>query len=193
MIDSKPRKTKEYFNKYLYFKRVGAYMKVYDSNMLRNIAVLGHSGCGKTNLIEAIAYTSNLTNKISKQNDKVNMTYTLGLVPVEYNNYKYNLLDTPGYFDFCGEVISSLTASDAAIIVIDATTDIQVGTEKSLELTEDVPKIMFINKIDNEKSRYKDTLEMLREQYGNKIVPMIIPIYKDKKFVKLHNKFDNID
>ena len=84
-------------------------MKVYDSNMLRNIAVLGHSGCGKTNLIEAIAYTSNLTNKISKQNDKVNMTYTLGLVLVEYNNYKYNLLDTPGYFDFCGEVISSLT------------------------------------------------------------------------------------
>ena len=168
-------------------------MKVYDSNMLRNIAVLGHSGCGKTNLIEAIAYTSNLTNKISKQNDKVNMTYTLGLVPVEYNNYKYNLLDTPGYFDFCGEVISSLTASDAAIIVIDATTDIQVGTEKSLELTEDVPKIMFINKIDNEKSRYKDTLEILREQYGNKIVPMIIPIYKDKKFVKLHNIFENID
>ena len=92
MIDSKPCKTKEYFNKYLYFKRVGAYMKVYDSNMLRNIAVLGHSGCGKTNLIEAIAYTSNLTNKISKQNDKVNMTYTLGLVLVEYNNYKYNLL-----------------------------------------------------------------------------------------------------
>ena len=165
MIDSNPCKTKEYFNKYLYFKRVGAYMKVYDSNMLRNIAVLGHSGCGKTNLIEAIAYTSNLTNKISKQNDKVNMTYTLGLVPVEYNNYKYNLLDTPGYFDFCGEVISSLTASDAAIIVIDATTDIQVGTEKSLELTEDVPKIMSINKIVNEKSSYKETLEMLSEQY----------------------------
>ena len=134
----------------------------------------------RQNLIEAIAYTSNLTNKY-QTNDKVNMTYTLGLVLVEYNNYKYNLLDTPGYFDFCGEVISSLTASDAAIIVIDATTDIQVGTEKSLELTEDVPKIMFINKIDNEKSRYKDTLEILREQYGNKIVPMIIPIYKDKK------------
>ena len=65
MIYSKPRKTKEYFNKYLYFKRVGAYMKVYDSNMLRNIAVLGHSGCGKTNLIEAIAYTSN-PNKMIK-------------------------------------------------------------------------------------------------------------------------------
>lgn len=168
-------------------------MKVYDNDMLRNIAILGHSGCGKTNLIEAIAYTSNLTNKIPKIMDKVNMTYSMGLVPVEYNDYKYNLLDTPGYFDFSGEVISSLSASDAAIIVIDATTDIQVGTEKSLELTNNIPKIMFINKIDNEKARYKDTLSMLREKYGNKVVPMIIPIYKDKEFIKLHNVFENMD
>ncbi|MDK2564878.1 elongation factor G [Romboutsia sedimentorum] len=168
-------------------------MKVYDNDMLRNIAILGHSGCGKTNLIEAIAYTSNLTNKIPKIMDKVNMTYSMGLVPVEYNDYKYNLLDTPGYFDFSGEVISSLSASDAAIIVIDATTDIQVGTEKSLELTHNIPKIMFINKIDNEKARYKDTLSMLREKYGNKVVPMIIPIYKDKEFIKLHNVFENMD
>lgn len=168
-------------------------MKIYDSNILRNIAILGHSGCGKTNLIESIVCTSNFIDKISRQNDKSKMTYTLGLVPIEYNGYKYNLLDTPGCFDFSGEVISSLTASDAAIIVIDATTDIQVGTEKSLELTQNIPKIMFINKIDNEKSRYKDTLEMLRKEYGNKIVPMIIPIYKEKKFVKLHNIFENID
>ncbi|MCR8745923.1 elongation factor G [Romboutsia lituseburensis] len=168
-------------------------MKVYESNMLRNIAILGHSGCGKTNLIDAIAYTSNLTNKIPKINDKVNMTYSMGLTPVEYNGYKFNLLDTPGYFDFSGDVISSLKASDAAIIVIDATTDIQVGTEKSLELTNSIPKIMFINKIDNEKARYKDTLAMLRESYGNKVVPMIIPIYKNKQFIKLHNVFENMD
>lgn len=168
-------------------------MKVYDSKMLRNIAVLGHSGCGKTNLIDAIAYTANLTKKIPKLSDKVNMTYSMGLVPVEYNNYKFNLLDTPGYFDFSGEVISSLSASDAAVIVIDATTPIQVGTEKSLELSENIPKIMFINKIDNEKARYKDAIEMLRERYGNKVVPMIIPIYKDKEFIRLHNIFENID
>lgn len=168
-------------------------MKVYNSKMLRNIAVLGHSGCGKTNLIDAIAYTTNLTSKIPKLTDKVNMTYSIGLVPVEYKNYKYNLLDTPGYFDFSGDVISSLRASDAAVIVIDATTPIQVGTEKSLELTESIPKIMFINKIDNEKARYKDAIAMLRERYGNKVIPMIIPIYKDKKFVKLHNVFENID
>ena len=168
-------------------------MKVYDSNNLRNVAILGHSGCGKSNLIDALAYTTNISNKMPKISDKVNMTYSIGLAPIEYNNVKYNLLDTPGYFDFSGEVISSLRASDAAIIVIDATSPIQVGTEKSLELTENMPKIMFINKIDNEKARYKDVIEMLRKKYDNKIVPMISPIYKDKKFVKLHNILENLD
>lgn len=167
-------------------------MKVYDSNNLRNIAILGHSGCGKTNLIEAIAYTANLTSKIPQLSDKTNMTYSMGLVPVEYNGIKYNLLDTPGYFDFCGDVISSLRACAAAVIVIDATNPIQVGTEKSLEFTENMPKIMFINKIDNEKARYKDAIDMLREKYDKKIVPMIIPEYKDKQFVKLHNILDNL-
>ena len=168
-------------------------MKVYDSNDLRNVAILGHSGCGKSNLIEAIAYTTNISKKMPKLSDKVNMTYSIELASIEYNGIKHNLLDTPGYFDFSGEVISSLRASDVAIIVIDATSPIQVGTEKSLELTENMPKIMFINKIDNEKARYKDAIEMLREKYDNKIVPMISPIYKDKKFVKLHNVLENLD
>lgn len=185
---------KNILNKILYkLKKVGAYMKIYDSNMLRNIAILGHSGCGKTNLIEAISYTSNLTKKIPNLTDKTNMTYRMNLIPVEYGDYKFNLLDTPGYFDFTGEVISSLRASDAAVIVIDATTPIQVGTEKSLELTENIPKIMFINKIDNEKARYKDAIAMLRDKYGNKVIPMIIPIYKDKKFIRLHNIFESMD
>lgn len=168
-------------------------MKVYDSNDLRNVAILGHSGCGKSNLIDALEYTTNISKKMPKLSDKVNMTYSIGLAPIEYNGVKYNFLDTPGYFDFTGEVISSLRASDAAIIVIDATNPIQVGTEKALELTENMPKIMFINKIDNEKARYKDAIEMLREKYDNKIVPMISPIYKDKKFVKLHNVLENLD
>ena len=168
-------------------------MKVYDSNDLRNVAILGHSGCGKSNLIYALAYTTNISKKMPKLSDKVNMTYSIGLAPIEYKGIKYNFLDTPGYFDFVGEVISALRASDAAIIVIDATNPIQVGTEKSLELTENMPKIMFINKIDNEKARYKDAIEMLREKYDNKIVPMISPIYKDKKFVRLHNVLENLD
>lgn len=168
-------------------------MNVYDSNRVRNIVVLGHSGCGKTNLIEAISYTANLTNKTPKLTDKTNMTYSMELKPVEHNGYKFNLLDTPGYFDFSGDVLSSIQASNAAVIVIDATSPIQVGTEKALELTENVPKVMFINKIDNDKARYKDAIAMLREKYNNKIVPMISPMYKDKKFIKLHNVFENID
>ncbi|WP_290063333.1 elongation factor G [Paraclostridium bifermentans] len=163
-------------------------MKVYDSNNIRSIAILGHSGCGKTNLIEAMAYTSKTTNKMPKLTDKISMTYSMNLVPIEYRDYKLNLLDTPGYSDFTGDVISAISASDAAVIVIDATTSIQVGTEKALELAgESIPKLIFINKIDNDKSRYKDLIEELRDKYSNKIVPMYMPIYNGEEFIKLHN------
>lgn len=167
-------------------------MKVYDSNMLRNVAILGHSGCGKTNLIETISHVAN-TKKIPKLTDKVNMTYSMGLIPIEYEGYKFNLLDTPGYTDFSGDVISALKASDVAVIVIDATDPLQVGTEKALELTEGIPKIMFINKIDNEKARYKDVIEMLDGKFAHKIIAMISPVYRDGKFIKLHNVFENVD
>lgn len=168
-------------------------MKVYNSEKIRNIAVLGHSGCGKTNLLETIAHVANV-NKIPKlSSNNVQMTYSMSLMPVEYEGYKFNFIDTPGYVDFTGDIISALSASDAAIIVIDATDPMQVGTEKALELTEGIPKIMFINKIDNEKARYKDVIEMLDSKFENKIVPMISPEFKDGKFVKLHNVFEDYD
>ena len=168
-------------------------MKVYNSEKIRNIAVLGHSGCGKTNLLETIAHVANV-NKIPKlSSNNVQMTYSMSLMPVEYEGYKFNFIDTPGYADFTGDIISALSASDAAIIVIDATDPMQVGTEKALELTEGIPKIMFINKIDNEKARYKDVIEMLDAKFENKIVPMISPEFKDGKFVKLHNVFEDYD
>lgn len=168
-------------------------MKVYNSEKIRNIAVLGHSGCGKTNLLETIAHVANV-NKIPKlSSNNVQMTYSMSLMPVEYEGYKFNFIDTPGYTDFTGDIISALSASDAAIIVIDATDPMQVGTEKALELTEGIPKIMFINKIDNEKARYKDVIEMLDAKFENKIVPMISPEFKDGKFVKLHNVFEDYD
>lgn len=167
-------------------------MKVYQSNKIRNIAVLGHSGCGKTNLLETIAHAANI-NKIPKLSSNIHTTYNLSLMPIEYQDLKLNFIDTPGYTDFAGDIISALVACDAAIIVIDATDPLQVGTEKALELSQGKPKIMFINKIDNEKARYKDVIEMLNNQFENKIVPMISPEFKDGKFVKLHNLFENYD
>lgn len=167
-------------------------MKVYNSDKIRNIAVLGHSGCGKTNLLETIAHAANV-NKIPKLSNNVQMTYSMSLMPVEYEGCKFNFIDTPGYTDFTGDVISALSASDAAIIVIDATDPMQVGTEKALELTEGIPKIMFINKIDNEKARYKDVIEMLDAKFENKIIPMISPEFKDGKFIKLHNVFEDYE
>lgn len=167
-------------------------MKVYDSKMIRNVAILGHSGCGKTNLIETISHVAN-AKKIPKLTAKANMTYSMGLIPIEYDDYKFNLLDTPGYSDFSGDVISALKVCDLAVIVIDATDPLQVGTEKAIELTEGIPKLMFINKIDNEKARYKDVIEMLNGKFAHKIIAMISPIYKDKKFCGLHNVFENVD
>lgn len=165
-------------------------MKVYNSEKIRNIAVLGHSASGKSNLMETIAHAANV-NKIPKLSNNVQTTYSMSLMPVEYNDYKFNFIDTPGYTDFTGDVVSALAASDAAIIVIDATDPMQVGTEKALELTEGIPKIMFVNKIDYEKARYKDVIEMLNNKFKNKIVPMISPEFKDGKFVQLHNVFED--
>lgn len=167
-------------------------MKIYDSKNLRNVAVLGHSGSGKSNLMEMMSHTANI-NKIAKLSDKEHTTNQLSLNAVEFGDYKYNFLDTPGSFDFSGDVISALSACNTAIIVVDATDPLQVGTEKALELTEGLPKIMFINKIDDEKARYKDVIEMLNDKFPNKIVPMISPIFNDKKFVGLHNIFENVD
>ena len=167
-------------------------MNLYHSNNIGNVAVLGHLGSGKTSVIEAMAKRAGISQQIGTisqgtaisdydvEEIKRQSSINLSLIPLEWDYCKINLLDTPGYFDFCGEVISSLRACAAAVIVIDATNPIQVGTEKSLEFTENMPKIMFINKIDNEKARYKDAIDMLREKYDKKIVPMIIPEYKDK-------------
>ncbi|SHK21364.1 elongation factor G [Tepidibacter formicigenes] len=167
-------------------------MKVYESDKIRNIVILGHSGCGKTNLTESILYTNNLVNRISKPSNQVNMTSTLNLIPVEWNNHKYNFLDTPGYFDFYGEVVSSIRAAAGSIIIVDGTCDIQVGTDKALEITDEnnTPRFIFVNKIDSEKADYNKVLEQLRERYGKKIAPFHIPMGKDKEFKGFINVVD---
>lgn len=167
-------------------------MRVYESDKIRNVAILGHAGSGKSNLIEAIHYTAGLANRISKPTDEVKLTTSVGLYAVEYNDNKYNFLDTPGYFDFSGEVTSAMKAASGAIIMVDGTTDLQVGTEKALEITDDLsmPKFIFVNKIDSEKADYEKILEQLREKYGKKIAPFHVPWGKAENFKGFINVVD---
>ena len=167
-------------------------MRVYESDKIRNVAILGHAGSGKSNLIEAIHYTAGLANRISKPTDPIKLTTTVGLYAVEYNNYKYNFLDTPGYLDFQGDMISALRAASGAIILVDGTTDLQVGTENALEMTDelDMPKFILVNKIDSEKADYEKILVQLREKYGKKIAPFHVPWGKSDDFKGFINVVD---
>lgn len=167
-------------------------MKVYESEKIRNIAVLGHSGSGKSNLMEAILYSCGKLSKISKPTDVAKITSSLALNAVEWNDYKYNFIDTPGYFDFDGEVISALVAVASVIIVVDSTTSLQVGTDKALELADDhnMPRFIFVNKIDSEKADYYKVLEELKQRYGKKIAPFHIPWGKGENFKGYINVVD---
>lgn len=167
-------------------------MRVYESDKIRNVAILGHSGSGKSNLTEAIHFTAGLTNRISKPTDEAKFTSSMGLFSIEYKNNKYNFIDTPGYFDFAGEITSAMKAASGAIIVVDGTTDLQVGTEKALEITDELnmPKFIFVNKIDSEKSDYEKILDQLRDRYGKKVAPFHVPWGKAEDFKGFINVVD---
>lgn len=167
-------------------------MRVYESEKIRNIAILGHSGSGKTNLTEAILYTAKLLSRISKPTDDAKLTSSMSLFSLEWNDYKYNFLDTPGYFDFDGEIVSAMAAASASIIVVDGTTDLQVGTDKALEITDEyqTPRFIFVNKIDSEKADFEKILEQLRERYGKKIAPFHLPWGKADSFKGFVNVVD---
>ena len=167
-------------------------MKAYEAQKIRNVAILGHSGSGKSNLIEAILYTGGKLDRISKPTDAAKITSSLGLTSLEYKDYKYNIIDTPGYFDFESEVISSLLAVASVIIVADSTTSLQVGTDKALEFADDnnLPRFIFVNKIDSEKAEYYKVLDELKQRYGKKIAPFHIPWGKGDSFKGYINVVD---
>ena len=152
-------------------------MKIYSSSNIRNVGILGQSGSGKSNMLESIEYTVGLISRISSPNDVVKSSNVTTLSSVEYQGMKYNFLDMPSYSDFYGELESGLSAIASAIVVIDSTADLSVGTEIALEITEErkIPKFIFINKVDSEKSNYSKILGQLREKYGKKIAPFHIP------------------
>lgn len=158
-------------------------MKTYESNSIRNVAILGHSGSGKSNMAEALEFIAGLTKRIENPgNDRISSSTSLHTI--EYQSLKFNFLDIPGYSDFFGELESGLAGADGAIIIVDGTTDLSVGTETALELADsrNIPRFIFVNKIDSEKSNYEKILSQLREKYGKRIAPFHVPWGKANEF-----------
>ena len=169
----------------------------YSVQNVRNVCLLGHSGSGKTALIESLLYMTGAIDRMGKCADgntvcdydqeeiKRQISITTSVAPLEYKGCKINVLDTPGGFDFSGEVMQALTVADAAIIVCSAKDGISVGLEKAWKYCEerDMPRFIYISKTDEENSDYNATFDALRERFGNKIAPVVVPIWDENKKV----------
>lgn len=172
-------------------------MSVYTTDKIRNVALLGHGGCGKTSLVEAMAYLAGMTKRMGKVTDgntisdydkeeiKRLFSVNTSVVPINWGDTKINVLDTPGYFDFVGEVEEAVSAADAAIIVISGKAGIEVGTKKAWELCEryNLPRMIFVSDMDIDEASYRQVVEDLQEMYGKRIAPFHLPIRENGQFV----------
>ena len=172
-------------------------MNVYTTEKIRNVVLLGHSGCGKTSLVEAMAYLAGQTTRMGtvadgstisdfdKEEIKRQFSIHTSVVPIEWDNVKINILDTPGFFDFVGEVEEAVSAADAAIIVVSGKAGIQTGTKRAWEICEKykLPRMIFVTDMDIDNASFKDVVLKLQELYGKKIAPFHLPIRENEKFV----------
>ena len=181
-------------------------MKVFTTENIRNISLLGHRGSGKTTLVESILYVKgyikrkgdveNGTTVSDFDKEEIRRIFSINtsLISVEQNDVKLNFLDTPGYFDFVGEVVSALRVSASAVLVLDATAGVEVGTEKAWKLLEErkLPRIIFVNKMDKGYVNYPKLLNELKEKFGKKIAPFCIPIGEKDEFKGFVNVVDMV-
>ena len=168
---------------------------MYSVNAIRNVCLLGHSGSGKSALAESLLYMTGAIVRMGKNADgntvsdfdpeetRRNISISTSVIPLEYHNCKINLLDAPGAFDFAGAAMEALRAADAAILVLSAKDGITVGFEKAWKYCEErnMPRFIYISKVDEENSDYNATFNALREKYGNKIAPVVVPIWDSSK------------
>ena len=158
-------------------------------SQIRNIALVSHGGAGKTSLTEAMLYTAKATNRLGKveagntitdyDDEEIRKQITINTVPapLDWNNFKINLLDTPGYFDFIGDVLGALHAADAAAVVVCAVNGIEVGTEKMWDYVDEknLSRMVFINKLERENADFYKVMEQLQNSFGNNVIPVMIP------------------
>ena len=172
-------------------------MNVYTTDKIRNVVLLGHGGCGKTSLAEAMAYLAGMTTRMGKVTDgntisdydkeeiKRHFSINTSVIPIVWGDTKINILDTPGYFDFVGEVEEAVSAADAAIIVVSGKAGIEVGTKKAWELCETykLPRMVFVTDMDIDEASYRQVVEDLQQLYGKRIAPFHLPIRENGQFV----------
>ena len=172
-------------------------MKVYTTDKIRNVVILGHGGSGKTSLVESMAYLSGITSRLGsvaegntisdfdKEEIKRKFSISTSMVPIIWGDTKINVLDAPGYFDFFGEAEEAAAAADAAVIVINGKSGVEVGTQKAWDLCEKykLPRFFYVSNMDFDNASYRKVVEELTELYGKKIAPLNLPIRENEKFV----------
>lgn len=180
-------------------------MKVYRTDEIRNVVLLGHGGSGKTSLAEDMAYVSGATNRMGKITDgntisdfdkeeqKREFSISTSLIPIEWEKAKINILDTPGYFDFVGEVEEAVSAADAAVIVVSGKAGVEVGTEKAWELCDKykLPRMVYVTEMDVDDASFRQVVQDLTDRYGKVIAPHFQPIRENEKLVGYVNVIKN--
>lgn len=171
-------------------------MRQFPPERIRNVALVGHSGVGKTSLAEALLHRAGATSRLGRVEDgttvcdtdpeehKRGVSISLSVAPFQWNDHKVNLIDTPGYADFIGEVHAALRVADLAVFVVSAVEGVEVQTEACWRIAADLglPRLIFINKLDRERANFEATLAQLRERFGAGIAPLELPIGSEADF-----------
>src|ERR1700674_4044291 len=171
-------------------------MKVYDAASIRNVALVGHSGSGKTQLAAAILSDAGMINRFGKVDDGTTVTdfdeeeiarkHTLSasLAYAEWNKLKINLIDTPGIGNFLSDAQAAMHVTDSALVVVDAVSGVMVQTEKVWAAAEELglPRMVVVNRLDRERASLDRTLKSLREAFGRAVIPIQLPIGEEKLF-----------
>ncbi len=179
-------------------------MKQYNANNIKNIAVIGHGGSGKTSLVEALLYQNKATDRLGKiaegntvsdydpEEIKRKSSISLSVAPFEYKDCKFNLLDAPGLFDFEAGMIEGLRAAESAVITISGKSGVTVGAKKAYQLAkkQNKSRMIFVGKLDRESADFYKVLEQLKAAFGPSICPIVVPVVKDRVIDSYLNLID---
>jgi len=171
-------------------------MKSYNAEQLRNVSLVAHSGAGKTSLAEAMLYNAGVVNRLGKVEEGNTVTdydpeevrrgisVSTSVAPWEWDDRKVNLLDTPGYADFVGEVKGALRVSDAVVVLVCAASGVEVGTELTWQYADELelPRVVFINKMDRDNANFQRTLDQVKLKFGVTLLPLTIPVGSQANF-----------